>query len=118
VVLREASLPDLRIVCGTPAHGKVYRAKFEPYHFPAWHVPVFYDTACWVFGTRYMAKFPFCSICTPENFDIQTTRINKKAGFFRHVSNTFLKLLPGIPPDLAGRLQSSWPQRVFRFFMR
>jgi hypothetical protein len=117
-LLREASLPDRCIVCATPAEGNVYPVEFEPYRYPAWHVPVFYDVPYWIFGTRYIVDFPFCSICTSENFDIQATRIDRKVGFFRGVSKTLLKLFPRIPLELAAELEGTWSQRVFRSLMR
>jgi hypothetical protein len=64
VLLREASLPDRCVVCGTPAQGNIYRAEFEPYRYPAWHVPIVYDVPYWIFRTRYIVDFPFCSIST------------------------------------------------------
>ncbi len=118
VMFGEASLPDVCIVCGTPAGGNVYRAEFEPYRYPSWHIPIFYDVAYWIAGNRYVVNFPFCSICKPEDFDIRATRIDKKVGFFSGVSNTFLKLLPRIPLKLAAELEGSWAQRALRFFMR
>lgn len=118
VLLREASLPDLCIVCATPAHGNVYRAEFEPYRFPAWHVPFFYDVSYWIFGTRYIVDFPFCSICTSENFDIHATRIDRKVGLFTGVSNTLLKLFPRIPLELASCLEGTRSQRLLRSLMR
>lgn len=118
VMCRKASLPDVCIVCGTPAGGNVYRAEFEPHHYPVWHVPILYDVAYWIVGNRYLVDFPFCSICKPEDFDIHATRIDQKVGFFSGVSNTFLKLLPRIPLELAAELEGTWAQRVLRFFMR
>ena len=118
VLLREASLPDRCIVCATPAHGNTYRAEFEPYRQPAWHIPIFYDVPYWIFGTRYIVDFPFCSICTSENFDIHATRIDRKAGFFIGVSNTLLKLLPTIPQELAAGLEGTRKQKLLRFLMR
>jgi hypothetical protein len=118
VMLREASLPDVCVVCGTPAHGNVYRAEFYPHRWPRWHVPIFYDIAYWIIGTCYVVDFPFCSICTSENFDIQPTWINREVGFFSSVSNTFLKLLPRIPLELAAQLQGTRTQQVLRFLMR
>jgi len=117
-MFREASLPDVCIVCGTPANGNVYRAEFEPYRYPSWHIPIFYDVAYWIAGSRYVVNFPFCSICKPEDFDIHARRINEKFGFFGGVSNTFLKLLPRIPLDLAAELEGIWVQRALRSFMR
>jgi hypothetical protein len=114
VMLRDASLPDVCIVCGAPARGNLYRTAFEPYRFPSWHVPIFYDIVYWIVGKRYVVDFPFCSICKPENFDIHAAQINEKAGFFSGVSNTFLKLLPGIPLELAVELEGTWARRVFR----
>lgn len=114
VMLRSASLPDVCIVCGTPARGNLYRAAFEPYHFPSWHVPIFYDIAYWIVGRRYIVDFPFCSICRPENFDIHAVQIDEKAGFFSGVSTAFLKLLPRIPQELAVELEGTWARRVCR----
>jgi hypothetical protein len=105
-------------VCATPAHGNTHRAEFEPYRFPAWHVPVFYDVPYWIFGSVYIVDFPFCSICTSENFDIQATRIDRKVGFFRGVSNTLLKLFPRIPLEVARKLEGTWSQRFLRSVMR
>jgi len=62
--------------------------------------------------------FPFCSICTSENFDIHATWIDRKAGFFSGVSNTLLKLLPGIPNELAAGLEGTRQQKLLRFLMR
>jgi hypothetical protein len=118
VMFREASLPDVCIVCGTAANGNVYRAEFEPYRYPSWHIPFFYDVAYWISGSRYIVNFPFCSICKPEDFDIHARLINEKFGFFGGVSNTFLKLLPTIPVDLAAELEGTWAQRALRSFMR
>ncbi|MFZ3215340.1 MAG: hypothetical protein WA192_04695 [Candidatus Acidiferrales bacterium] len=118
VLFREASLPDVCIVCGTPAGGNLYRAEFEPYRYPAWHVPVFYDVPYWSFGHRYFVDFPFCAICKREDFDIQAARISEKVGFFSGVSNTFLKLVPAIPLKLAAELEGNWAQRALRFLMR
>jgi hypothetical protein len=118
VMFREASLPDVCIVCGTPAGGNLYRAEFEPHHHPVWHVPVLYDVAYCIVGKRYVVNFPFCSICKPEDFDIHATRIDEKVGFFNDVSNTFLKLLPSIPLKLAAELEGTRAQRALRFFMR
>jgi len=116
-MLREASLPDVCIVCGAAARGNLYRAEFEPYRYSSWHVPIFYDVAYWIVGKRYVVDFPFCSICKPEDFDIHATRIDEKVGFFSGVSNTFLKLLPGIPPEIAAELEDTWAQRLLRFIM-
>ena len=118
VMLREASLPDFCIVCCTPARGKLHRAQFEPYRYPAWHVPLFYDIAYWIVGKKYVVDFPFCAICKPGDFDIQATRINEKVGFFRGVSGTFLKSLPRIPLELAAELEGTRAQRTLRFLMR
>lgn len=117
VLLREASLLDRCVVCATPAHGNTYRAEFEPSRYPAWHVPIFYDVPYWIFGIRYLVDFPFCSICTSENFDVHATRIDRKAGFFRGVSNTLLKLLPRIPEELAAELEGTRKQKLFRSLM-
>ena len=117
-MLREASLPDVCIVCGSPARGNVYQAKYEPYRYSSWHVPIFYDIAYWIIGKRYFVDFPFCSICKPEHFDIQATQIDENGGMFSGVSKTFLKLLPMIPPHVAAELEGTWPQRVLRFIMR
>jgi hypothetical protein len=117
-MFREASLPDVCIVCGTPANGNVYRAEFEPYRYSSWHIPFFYDVAYWIAGRRYVVNFPFCSICKPEDFDIHARRINEKFGFFGGVSNTFLKLLPTIPVGLAAELERTWAQRALRSFVR
>ncbi len=117
-MLREASLHDVCIVCGTPAHGNIYQAEFEPYNFPVWHVPVFYDIAYWIAGKRYIVNFPFCSICKPHDFDIRAMHIDEKVGFFSGVSKTFLKLLPRTPLELTAALEGTWTQRVFRFLMR
>ncbi|MGB0034103.1 MAG: hypothetical protein WBP79_01355 [Candidatus Acidiferrales bacterium] len=117
-MLRKASLPDVCIVCGSPACGNVYRAKYEPYSCPSWHVPIFYDIPHWIIGKRYFVDFPFCSICKSENFDIQATQIDEDAGVFSGVTKTFLKLLPIIPPDVAVGLEGTWPQRALRFIMR
>jgi hypothetical protein len=116
-MFREASLPDVCIVCGTRAGGNVYRAEFEPYRYPSWHIPIFYDVAYWIVGNRYIVNFPFCSICKPEDFDIHARRINDKFGFFGGVSSTFLKLLPTIPLELVTELEGTWAQRALRFFM-
>jgi hypothetical protein len=116
VMFREASLPDVCIVCGTPAGGNIYRAEFEPYRYPSWHIPIFYDVAYWIAGSRYVVNFPFCSICKPEDFDIHARRINEKFGFFGGVSSTFLKLLPRIPLELAAELEGTWVQRALRSF--
>jgi hypothetical protein len=118
VMLREASLPDVCIVCGSSACGNVYRAKYEPYRYPSWHVPIFYDIAYSVLGKRYFVDFPFCSICKSEDFGIQATQINENIGVFSGVSKTFLKLLPIIPPDVAAELEGTWPQRALRFIGR
>lgn len=117
-MLREASLPDVCVVCGTPAHGSVHRAEYEPYRYPAWYVPLFYDIPYLILGKRYVVDFPFCSICKPKDFDIHATQIDEKAGFFSGVSNTFLKLLPRIPQELAGELEGTRAQRVLRFILR
>ena len=114
VMCREASLPDVCIACGTPAGGNIYRAEFEPYRYPSWHIPIFYDVAYWIAGSRYVVNFPFCSICKPEDFDIHARRINEKFGFFGGVSSTFLKLLPRIPLELAVELEGTWVQRALR----
>lgn len=116
-MFRDASLPDRCIICAAPSNGNIYQATFEPHHFPTWHVPVVYDIAYLILGTRYIVDFPFCSICTPKDFDIETTRINKTAGFFRNVSNTFLKLLPTMPVELARELDGSRWQRIVRNLM-
>jgi hypothetical protein len=118
VMFREAWLPDVSIVCVTPAGGNVYQAEFEPYRYPAWHVPVFYDVVYWIAGNRYLVNFPFGSIRKPEDFDIHARRIDEKVGFFGGVSNTFLKLLPRIPLELATELEGTWAQRALRSFMR
>lgn len=118
VLLREASLPDRCIVCAAPANGNSYRAEFYPYQYPVWHVPFFYDIPYWVFGTCYIVDFPFCSICTSQNFDIRARRIDRKAGFFTGVSNTLLKLLPRIPLELAAELEGSRSQRLLRSLMQ
>ncbi len=118
VLLREASLPDRCIVCATPANGNIHRAKFEPLHDPAWHVPFFYDILYWVFGTRYIVDFSFCSICTSGNFDIQPVWFSKKVGVLRGASNTFMKLLPSVPPELSADLDGSWRQRALRSLLR
>ena len=118
VLLREASLPDRCIVCATPANGNSYRAEFYPYRHPAWHVPFFYDIPYWIFGTCYIVDFPFCSICTSENFDIQATRIDRRVGFFRGVSNTLLKSFPRIPLELATQLEGTRSQQLLRSLMR
>ena len=52
-----------------------------------------------------IVDFPFCSISTSENFDIQATRIDRRVGFFRGVSDTLLKLFPKIPLELATQLE-------------
>lgn len=117
VMLREASLPDVCIVCGTPGRGSVHRAEYEPYRYPAWYVPLFYDIPYLIFGKRYVVDFPFCSICKPQDFDIHATQIDEKAGFFSGVSKTFLKLLPRIPRELAAELEGTRTQRVLRFIL-
>jgi hypothetical protein len=117
VMFREASLPDVCIVCGTRAWGNIHRAQFQPYRHPSLHIPIIYDIAYWIVGARYTVDFPFCSICTPESFDINTTRIDEKVGFFTGVSNTFMKLLPRIPLELAAELEGTWAQRALRSFM-
>lgn len=118
VLLRAASLPDRCVVCATPAGGKIYRAEFYPHRYPAWHVPIFYDVPYWIFGACYIVEFPFCSVCTSDNFDIQATRIDSKAGFFSGVSHTLLKLLPRISPQLATELEGNRSQRLLRSLMR
>ena len=118
VVLREASLPDVCIVCGTPANGGTYRAEFQPFRYPSWHIPFFYDIAYLILGRSYVVNFPFCSICTDDNFDIQATWLNEKFGFFTGVSRAFLKLLPGIPLELAAELEGTWKQKLLRSLMR
>jgi hypothetical protein len=91
VMFREASLPDVCIACSTPASGNVYRAEFEPYRYPAWHVRISYDIAYWIVGNRYIVDCPAQS-ASPKDFDIHATRIDENVGFFSGVSNTFLKL--------------------------
>jgi len=118
VLLREASLPDRCIVCATPAYGGVYRAEFYPYRWPSWHIPFFYDIGYFIFGNCYVVDFPFCAICTSENFDVRATRINRRVGFFRGVSATLLKLLPRIPEELAAELEGTASQRFLRALMR
>lgn len=117
-MFRKASLPDVCIVCGSPACGNVYRTEYEPYRYPSWHVPFFSDISYWIMGKRYVVDFPFCSTCKPENFDIQATQIDETVGVFSGVANTFLKLLPMVPPDVAAKVEGTWPQRVLRFIKR
>jgi hypothetical protein len=114
IMFREASLPDICVACGTPAHGNIYRAQFEPYH----KVFALYEIVYWAVGTRYIVDFPFCSICTSENFDIHTSRIDGNVGFFQGVSHTFLRLLPSIPQELAAELEGTWTQRAMRWLVR
>src|SRR5258706_5682421 len=35
VLLRRASLPDVCVVCGSPAWGNIYHIEFTPYRYPA-----------------------------------------------------------------------------------
>jgi hypothetical protein len=118
VMFREASLPDVCIVCGTPARGNLYQAEFEPHRNSSWNAFTFYYVTSRITGNRYFVNFPFCSICKPENFDIHASRIDEEVGFFGGVSNTFLKLLPRLPLELAAELEGTWAQRAWRAFMR
>lgn len=115
VMLREASLPDVCIVCGTPAAGNTHRAEFAPY--ARWRTDLLFSIVYWTVGTRYFVDFPFCSICQPADFDIRATRIEKKVGFFSGVSKTFLNLLPPIPLELAAKLEGTRAQRALRWLM-
>jgi hypothetical protein len=94
-----------------------------PSRIPAFSLPflahtVFYDIAYLILGRSYVVNFPFCSICTDDNFDIQATWLNEKFGFFTGVSRAFLKLLPGIPLELAAELEGTWKQKLLRSLMR
>ncbi|HVB87862.1 MAG TPA: hypothetical protein VNK23_14475 [Candidatus Dormibacteraeota bacterium] len=98
-------------MCAAPAHGRHYRAVFQPYRLPTWRVPVTWDFLYGIFGKHYLVDFSFCSICTEENFDIHARWIDGKAGFFRGVSKTLMKSLPRIPPDVEAGLQRNRWQR-------
>ena len=115
VIFREASLPDICIVCGTPAAGNTHRAGFVPY--AGLRTIFLFSVVYWTVGTRYFVDFPFCTICKPADFDISAPRIKKEVGFFSGVSNTFLKMLPPIPLELAAKLEGTRAQRALRWLM-
>ncbi|MGH9740565.1 MAG: hypothetical protein ACRD4X_18555 [Candidatus Acidiferrales bacterium] len=118
VLLQEASLPDRCIVCAAPAHGHRYRGAFQPYRLPTWRVPVSWDFLYSIVGKQYLVDFPFCSICTDENFDIHAKWIDEKAGFFSGVSNTLMKSLPRIPPEVEAQLQRTRWQLFLRSLLQ
>lgn len=117
VLLRRASLPDVCVVCGSPAWGNVYHREFTPYSYPAWHVPLLWDVVYSIIGKRYLFDFPFCSTCEPGDFDIHPVRINNDFAVFSGASGTLLKSLPSLPPDLEAEIEGSWLQRVLRWFL-
>jgi hypothetical protein len=118
VLLRGASLPDICVVCGSPALGNVYHKEFEPYRHPSWEVPFFWLIVHSIVGKRYLLDFPFCSTCKPDDFQIDAMRINDELAVFGGASRTLLKLLPSIPPKLAAEIEGTWLQRMFRWVAR
>jgi hypothetical protein len=117
VLLRGASLPDVCVVCGSPAWGNVYHKEFEPHRYPWWALPLLWDVAYMIFGKRYLLDLPFCSSCQPDDFQIYPARINNDFAVLSGASITFLKLLPSLPQDLAAKIEGNLLQRVLRLFL-
>jgi hypothetical protein len=117
VLLRGASLPDVCVVCGSPAWGNVFHKEFEPHRYPSWAPPLLWDVGYMIFGNRYLVDLPFCSTCQPDDFQIYPLRINNDFAVFVGASRTLLKSLPSIPQDLAAKIEGSLPQRVLRWFL-
>jgi hypothetical protein len=116
VLLRGASLPDVCVVCGSPARGNVYHKEFEPYWHPSWEVPFFWQIVYSIVGKRYLLDFPFCLTCKPDEFQIDVRRINNNFAIFAGASRTLLKSLPLIPLNLAAEMEGTRLERVFRWF--
>ncbi len=117
VLLPSSSLPDICVVCGSPANGNVHHEKYEPFSAPSWHVPIFYDVVYSIVGKRYVVDFPVCSTCEQERFEIKVVQIDERVGVFSGASKTFLGLLPVVPPEVATQIEGTWPRRVLRFVM-
>ena len=116
VLLRGASLPDVCIVCGSPAWGNLYHKEFEPHCYPSWDLPLLWDVIYLILGKRYLMDLPFCSNCQPDDFQIYLVRINNDFAVLSDVSGTFLKSLPSLPLDLSAKVEGNLVQRALRLF--
>jgi hypothetical protein len=114
VLLRGASLPNVCVVCGSPAHNNTISKEFEQHGF-LWHLPSILWTAYLIFGKRYLLTFPFCPNCGPDDFSLFPVRINETFAKFAGTSKTFLKSLPPLPPDLGAETNEGWFRRSFRW---
>jgi hypothetical protein len=113
VVLRSASLPDVCVVCGSPARGNVLHKEFEQRGLLS-HLPSLLHIVYLIFGKRYLLDFPFCPTCEPDNFQLSPLHINDSFAIFGNASRVLLKSLPLVPTDLAKQIDGNWLQRSFR----
>ena len=114
VLLRGASLPDICVVCGSPAYGNTFNKEFD-HRGLLWHLPSVLWTAYLIFGKRYLLSFPFCPTCGPDDFSLLPVRISDNCAIFTGTSKTLLKSLPLLPPDLDAEVNDGWLQRTFRW---
>ena len=92
VLLRRASLPDVCVVCGSPARGNVLHKEFEQRGLLS-HLPSLLYVVYLIFGKRYLLDFPFCPTCEPDNFQLIPLRIDDSFAIFENASRTLLKFL-------------------------
>jgi hypothetical protein len=114
ILFRRASLPDLCVVCGSPARGNVLHREFEQRGLLA-HLPSILHVVYLVLGKRYLVDFPFCPACTPDEFQLSPFQINDDFAIFGSASKALLKSLPLLPPDVAQQMEGSWVQRLLRW---
>lgn len=113
ILFRRAALPDICVVCGSPARGNVLHKEFEQGGWLA-HLPSILQVVYLVLGKRYLLDFPFCSTCTPDEFQLSPLQMHDDFAIFGNASKALLKSLPLLPPDLAEEMEGSWLRRLLQ----
>jgi hypothetical protein len=115
-----ASLPDVCPVCGNSAWGNLVHKGFDNrdlwVFLPPWTDLIYFILQS-ALGARYTFDFPFCPNCPPDRFQPKPIRLDEDLAVFRGASQSFLNLLPPMPPGVAPERSRGWLQRKFKWLL-